>query len=359
VPINTSDVCSGAWFESLQVDGTASGTFSPGTAVFNTTTLTNGTHTILISSNSQNPGSVVLGTVSETLNVQNPAHYHMLGPGLTLPSESSCASAVDAFPLAEAAPWNENDGTGFNSNQPPSGGVPSYFYQNAPCCTELPNADFAAVDGAYGGTTDDIFRVYACKWGIDEDYVRALAWVETGWHQDCAAAHGGTGCVEGGDFNNPGGCATGLPVTSITPNGQFCGMEGFGGVTAPNQYASWSVMQNKVYYEWMTWPMMANSTPFGVDYCLAEMRGCMNGDEYSYFSYQDSSSGIDYQNAVGAAKANPNGASRVSGWTNLQYLAYGCIDTHYSGSWFNGVSDSYLDQFLSALSTAPWPGGNQ
>jgi hypothetical protein len=87
------------------------------------------------------------------------------------------------------------------------------------------------------------------------------------------------------------------------------------------------------------------------------MRGCVNGDQYSYYNSQSSAQGTDYQNAVNAARSNPNGASAVSGWTNLQYLSYGCIDTHFSGDWFNGSADSYLNEFLDRLSTAPWPGG--
>jgi hypothetical protein len=38
----------------------------------------------------------------------------------------------------------------------------------------------------------------------------------------------------------------------------------------------------------------------------------MNGDEYSYFNSQSSSSGTAYQNAVNAAKSNPSGGSRKS-----------------------------------------------
>jgi len=236
--------------------------------------------------------------------------------------------------------------------------VPSYFYQYVPCCHELPNSDFANIDGAYGGTTDNIIRVYACKWGIEENYLRAVAWLETRWHQDCAEAHGGVGCSEGGDLNNPGGCTTGLPITSITPNGQFCQLQGFGGLIYPNQYDSWSIMQNKVYYEWMTWPMMQQSTPFAVDFTAAEIRACVDGDKYTYFSILNSAAATDYQNAVNAAKTNPNGASKVSGLTNLQYLAYGCVDTHYSGAWYEGILDFYLNEFDDALNNAPWPGGN-
>ena len=298
-----------------------------------------------------------------------PGHYSMLGPDASLNTEANCVTAVNASPITtENAPWNSNDGTGWNSNLPPENPIPSYFYDYAPCCTELPKSDFSSVDGNYSGTTDDLIRITACKWGIDEDYIRAQAWIESGWHQDCAAAHGGTGCNEGGDENSPSGCTpdsiTGFTTTSsatptLTNSGEFCEMEGFGGLSGTNQYDSWSIVQTKVYYEWATWPMIEESTPFALDYRYAEMRGCVNGDQYGYFNSQSKKSGSDYQRAVSNAKNSPSGSSSVSGWNNLQYLAYGCIDTHFSGSWFNGKADSYLRGFLSTLNSAPWPGGQR
>lgn len=378
VAIDTSDLCTGNWFESLYVDGSHIGDFATGQITFASGSFANGTHTVEVTSQSVNPGSVVLGSASEVLNVQaglptvtptstpsatptpRPAHYSMQGPGASLPTEASCVSVVNASPIAENAPWNQDDGTGYNSNVPPAGGVPDYFYANAPCCNEMPKSDFATVDGNYSGSTDDLIRITACKWGIDEDYIRSQAWIESDWHQDCAAAHGGSGCNEGGDLNNPGGDPSGLAVTSITPGGVFSGFNGFGNPgSGSDHWDSWSIVQTKVYYAWMTWPMMEESTPFGLDYRYAEMRGCINGDEYSYYNSQSSAQGTDYQNAVSAARTNPNGASRIAGWTNLQYLSYGCIDTHFSGDWFNGQSDSYLNEFLNRLSTAPWPGGLQ
>ena len=374
IAIKTHDVCSGVWFEGLQIDGVPSGTFATEHVVFKSTTVKNGNHVLTITSQSSNPGSIVLGKASVTLNVQNgagalptttptatptPAHFATFGPGASLPSESTCAAQVNAWPTEENAPWNQNDGTGYDSNQPPAGAVPSYFYDNAPCCGLMPKADFQKVDGAYAGSTESIFRVYACKWGIDEDYIRAQAYMESGWHQDCPVAHGGSGCYQTGDYNHPGGCSLDVPITSLSPNGQFCALEGFGGVASPNQFASWSLLKTKVYYNWMTWPMIEESTPFAVDFRFAEMRGCINGDQFNYFHSQSSTSGANYQNAVSAARTNPNGASSVSGWTNLQYLAYGCIDTHYTGSWFDGVRDSYLNEFISDVSDAPWPGGNK
>ena len=388
VPINTSDLCTGNWFESLYVDGAHISDFAPGQVVFTSTAYANGTHTIEVTSQSVNPGSVVLGSASEALKVQaglptatptskpsatptptskpsatptpKGGHYSMQGPGASLPTEASCVSAVNASPITENAPWNQDDGTGYNSNLPPAGGVPAYFYANAPCCNELPHADFANVDGNYSGSTDDLIRITACKWGIDEDYVRAQAWIEDGWHQDCAAAHGGIGCRVGGDLNSPAGDPSGLPITSMTPGGVFSAFNGYGDPGLPtDHWDSWSMLQTKVFYEWMTWPMLQDSTSFGLDFRFAEMRGCVNGDQYSYYNSQSSAQGTDYQNAVNAARTNPNGASSVSGWTNLQYLSYGCIDTHFSGDWFDGSSDGYLTEFLDRLATAPWPGGLQ
>jgi hypothetical protein len=272
--------------------------------------------------------------------------------------------------IKEYALWNANDGTGWNSNLPPSppppenqNPIPSYFYDSPSCCSELPASDFQSVDGDYSGSTDDLMRITACKWGIDEDYIRAQSWIESGWHQDCAAAHGGTGCDEGGDENNPPGCTpssiTSGAITSITPDGQFCEMEGFGGLSGTNQYDTWGIAQTKVYYEWATWPMIEESTPFSLDYRYAEMRGCVNGDQYAYFNSQSRKSGSDYLRAVSNATSNPTGSSKVSGWNNLQYLAYGCIQTHFTGNWFDGRADSYLRGFLSALNSAPWPGGQR
>lgn len=226
-------------------------------------------HALLIAVLLLMPGATIVFAQSRP---RAPVVYRMQVPGAKLPSEATCASQVNATPIAEHAPWNANDDTGYNANVPPAGGIPSYYYMYAPSVTsgELPHIDFAAVDGNYSGTTDDIFRVYSCKWGIDENWARAQAWIETGWHQDCPVAHGGSGCHEVGDLNNPAGCTMSLPITAITSSGEFCALEGFGGLVGPNQYDSWGIFQTKVYYQWMTWPMVEESTAFAVDHRLAE-----------------------------------------------------------------------------------------
>ena len=81
----------------------------------------------------------------------------------------------------------------------------------------------------------------------------------------------------------------------------------------------------------MTWPMMEQSTSFAVDFRYAEMRGCVNGEQCGYYHSEDPRSATDHENAVIAATINPSGTSSISDWTNLQYLAYGCIETHFTG----------------------------
>ena len=43
------------------------------------------------------------------------------------------------------------------------------------------------VDGNFTGTTDEILQWGACKWGFDEDLVRAIAATETWWKQPAKA----------------------------------------------------------------------------------------------------------------------------------------------------------------------------
>lgn len=380
VAIGTNDTCAGAWFECLQVDGSPDGCAAPSQLVWNTTGYAMGSHEIVVTSYSEGPNSKLLATASQTLHL---GHYATLPPLAALPGESSCAAAVNQSPIPENAPWNENDGTGYNSNQPPAGGVPSYFYQNATLGGQFPPAAFAAVDGAYSGTTDDIIRVYACKWGIDEDVVRAQAWVETRWHQDCAAAHGGSGCVEVGDLDNPpgdpGSAGDGafIPATSITPDNVFSGFDAFANAPSgqltcdsgntdcttsqASHWDTWGMWQDKVYYEWETWPMVQESTPFGADLRMAATRACLNGDEQVYFNSQGS--GTAYQAAIAAASGTAADQAAplqpVSGYTlsNLQYALYGCVAAHFSGNWYNSAAVDYLANILQTQATAPWPGG--
>lgn len=71
VAVGTNDTCSGRWFESLYIDGSHVGDFPAGAVIFDSTKLSNGMHTVEVTSQSVNPGSRMLGSASEPLNIAN------------------------------------------------------------------------------------------------------------------------------------------------------------------------------------------------------------------------------------------------------------------------------------------------
>ena len=312
VAITTNDTCSGLWFESLYIDGSHVSDFAPGAVVLNSSSLSNAEHILQVTSQSMNPGSVVLGSASEPLNVENGpvsptpaasprvsptatpaptstgtptpqatptakatalAHLSNLAPNATLPAESTCARFANQSNFPETSPENANDGTGWNANNQ-IWTTPSYFYANAGRNGLAPPSDFAAVDGNYAGTTQDIIRWAACKWGVDEDWAYAETAEETGsWTNACAQMHGGSTCHETGDCGNydsdsggetPNLSFMGFPVTD--GGGSFVGPNAYtgrnsDGATCSSVWSSWSIIQSKArFFEWYTWPMLAVST---------------------------------------------------------------------------------------------------
>src|SRR5229473_725587 len=71
IGISTIDTCSGNWFESLYVDGSHLADFATGKVVFDSTSVTNSTHIITVTSQSTNPNSVQFAKAVIALNVQN------------------------------------------------------------------------------------------------------------------------------------------------------------------------------------------------------------------------------------------------------------------------------------------------
>jgi hypothetical protein len=254
------------YWNQLQVDGVSvwAGT---GNCIWNSTTVANGTHTLKVRA-FQKGGTVPVGTASVSVVVSNssasptpaasstpmpttvPKHFSTLAYRATLPSDSQCTTWVKGLPIAEHAPAN------IAFNVPPPGGVPSYFYSNpTPFKGDTQSvADFAGVKGDFTGSTDEIMRWAACRYGVDEDVVRAQGMTESNWDQGEPGDKRTTQyqCVQPG--------FTALWNTTIPePDGSH--------VSCANCcYQSWSLWQTKVYYETTTWPMIMQSTSFAADY---------------------------------------------------------------------------------------------
>jgi len=86
-----------------------------------------------------------------------------LPPGSTLPSDAECAARVRPAPEIRAQNATYNATTGHQKN--------------------MGDPWFDRVTGNYTGTTDEIIQWAACKWGFDEDIVRAQTATESWWFQ--------------------------------------------------------------------------------------------------------------------------------------------------------------------------------
>ncbi|HVN28032.1 MAG TPA: Ig-like domain-containing protein, partial [Candidatus Binataceae bacterium] len=295
---------SGVGWVNFYVDGNYLKSSPPLSFSWNSGSVSNGNHTI--SAEAFNTSSNEIGSSSATVTVKNSgvastSHFYTLPPGSSLPSGSACASAVNAAgPSTEVRPDN------YTANHT----VPSDNLSNMRTTTNNGGAaphSFDRVDGNYTGTTDQILRWGACKWGFDEDLVRAIAANETWWHE---SGHG--------DLTySTGECPSGAVWT-----GSECAL-------------SYGIMQIKSTDFSYTFPDSHTSTAFAVDYNLAYERACFEG-KIGYLSQRSS----DY----------PNGDENNMLW--------GCVDEWYSGSWWDGSDDTYITQIKGLISSKPWLSSN-
>jgi hypothetical protein len=245
-----------------------------------------------------------------------PAHFSTLLTRASLPSGQDCAAEISATPETVTA------NIPFNQTMPTASQLAA-FYSHPVFGANPPAADFFRVDGHYVGSTDMILRWAACKWGIDEDVVRAQAWTESKWRQ------GGPSPGDGGGDKRVS--------RSQCVQGAFSALWNFGCENCC--YQSWGILQTKVYYEWGTWPMIKDSTAFNADYREADQRACMNGDYAGYF-------------ASTVQQPNTYAADIASG--NIDRVLWGCIGKHYSGGWYTAPSLGYISEVKGYLLAKPW-----
>jgi len=187
------------------------------------------------------------------------AHFATLPPGSTLPSDEECKARV------RPAKENRDGNAKFNQTVGgPTAPNPPYF--------ELAER----VTGNFTGTTDEIIQWTACKWGVDEDVVRAQIAKESWWHQDAA-----------GDFSSdPSTCAPNHPIGADGKDGQCPESIGLGQVRAPfykdyidHAVASSAYNLDVTYGIWRscfegneTW---LNDVEHGQPYAAGDLWGCV------------------------------------------------------------------------------------
>lgn len=165
-------------------------------------------------------------------------------------------------------------------------------------------ANLHKVTGNYTGLTTQIIQWAACKWGIDEDLLRAVAVSESSWHQNAA-------------FDVANGCPHSFGLTQVRDSRSTC----------PTNHDGWGGM-----------PGTSSSTALNVDFYGARLRSCYDGDLYDGSSYL-----YNGQTVTQIAATN--------GW---DYVLMGCVGSWFSGDWYSSSAQSYINSVKGHLANKPW-----
>jgi len=205
--------------------------------------------------------------------------FKTLPPGSALPTGAECAARVrrsEWEPRPKNAQANQTRG---QSGVTVNGASADFNQRHA-----------ARIDGDFTGTTDEIIQWGACKWGFDEDVVRAVAVVESWWRQSTVGDNGASHGL--------------LQVRSTVHTGTF--------------------------------PMSRDSTAYSVDYALAWRRACYEGT----FTWMNGSSKLG-----GYAGGDEWGC--VGAWYSGDWYD-GSPDVAYSGARW------YIERVKARLAERTW-----
>lgn len=207
-------------------------------------------------------------------------YFTTLPVGAALPGDATCASLVRAKP--EIRP----DNVTFNHTKATLGPQSDPYYNR--------------VTGNFTGTTDELIQWASCKWGFDEDTIRAQVAKESSWHQNAA-----------GDFTSN---------ASVCVPGRGIGADG-----RPGQCPeSIGLLQLRYQYWGASFPGAITSSAFNLDYALAARRSCFEGRET---------------------------------WLGGSYAAgdlWGCMGLWFSGQWHTAEAETYIAAVKDYLARRVW-----
>ena len=231
-------------------------------------------------------------------------YFSTLLPHAALPPEVKCAQKVLDQPSTENIPQN----TQFNQTVPTTTEL-SAFHAQPLWNNEAPVRDFARVTGNFTGTTEQIIRWASCKWGLDENAMRAEAWSETFWVQNSPADH--------------------------QTDAALCQTPNWNGWDGTQCYQSYGIFQSKVF-DFNIWPETSDSTAFNADFRGAYMRACLNGD----VRYLES--------------RPPDPGYPVYNKGNTDQRFWGCMGEWASGGWYDVGAVNYMTAVSVIMKASPW-----
>jgi len=224
-----------------------------------------------------------------------PTFFRTLPPGAKLPSGAQCARWVRARPTLR-----ENKGMNRRFNHTTGERVAGNFLAG-----DAPQADqrlVPRINGDFTGTTSEILRWAACKWGISQDIVFAQAAVESWWNQTTL-----------GDWGTDASACP--PGHGLSANGK-----------CPQSYG---ILQNRYPFERASWPGIAKSTAMNADTAYAIWRACYDGYE-------------TWLNTVQAGSVYRAGD------------AWGCVGRWFAGRWHTAPAQQYIARVRLYLRERIW-----
>jgi len=228
-----------------------------------------------------------------------PDHFDTLPPGSRLPAGSECAALIRTRPLPE------NKAVNAAFNQARGHALARDFFDPRSGDPRANATISVRVDGDFAGTTHEILRWAACKWGIDEDVVDAQAAKESWWRQNSM-----------GDWH---------PDSSACAPGHGLGADG-----RPGQCPqSFGILQDRYPFQHSSWPGIAQSTAMNADTAYAIWRACFEGYERWLNTLER---GREY--AAGDA--------------------WGCVGRWVSGRWHTPLAEQYIAGVRDYLSRRVW-----
>ena len=190
------------------------------------------------------------------------------------------------------------------------------------------------VNGHFRGRTDEIFQWAACKWGLSDNMLRAIAVRESTWFQSATYPSGR--CVL------HYGCGD-MFSTSTTDSEIYCdGLETVGGYDYQADFGSGNCPKTFSIVGVMSWadpawvapspawegnqngtfPFNRDSTAFAVDFLASYLRGCYEG------------------------------------WVKWLYPAggkiWGCVGSWYSGDWLSTRARGYIGRVKNEIVNHTW-----
>jgi hypothetical protein len=285
------------------VDGSlvASGTAPPYSAGWSSLGVADGPHTVMARAVDSAGNSAT--SLPALVTVVNGALPPPTGYFSTLPSGAAGLPRADVYCRANVSTslWEPRADNFVANHQVPGIAVP---WSNAEVGLYWARwiVKRSLITGNFTGTTNQIIQWAACKWGLNEDLLRAVAVQESDWHESMI--------------------------------GDNCGVAG---------EASYGLFQIKNAYcngspAWGGYPRSANYSALNADFYAAYVRSCLDNDFYDGGSWLYGGQTI----------------AQIVGGNGLDYALWGCVGSWFSGHWYDSGAKTYIASVKQHLANKDW-----